>query len=217
MNRTSTRIIYCEFGSTDLNFTSNVLFSFSSKDVKHGRTDLCSSKVGRVGGAQAVTLGRACLTTGTEEEILGRVQHEILHAVGFLHEMNRPDRDSHIKLDKNLYKTQGLTFRDFEQWNLGDGRQNESELSRLTTNYDINSILHYRPKYGIKALNPYYNEVGFGDSYKMTATDKVALNIFLSCPTIKKKVCEEYQEEEINRNYIELMQLTINTNARSER
>ena len=217
MNRTSTRIIYCEFGSTDLNFTSNVLFSFSSKDVKHGRTDLCSSKVGRVGGAQAVTLGRACLTTGTEEEILGRVQHEILHAVGFLHEMNRPDRDSHIKLDKNLYKTQGLTFRDFEQWNLGDGRQNESELSRLTTNYDINSILHYRPKYGIKALNPYYNEVGFGDSYKMTATDKVALNIFLSCPTIKRKVYEEYQEEEINRNYIELMQLKIIPDAWSER
>ena len=79
------------------------------------------------------------------------------------------------------------------------------------------SILHYRPRYGITALNPYYNEVGFGDSYKMTATDKVALNIFLSCPTIKKKVYEEYQAEEINRSYIELMQLSINPNAWSGR
>ena len=79
------------------------------------------------------------------------------------------------------------------------------------------SILHYRPNQGIRALNPYYNEVGFGDSYKMTATDKVALNIFLSCPTIKRKVYEEYEQEEINRNYIELMNLTINTNVRSER
>ena len=61
------------------------------------------------------------------------------------------------------------------------------------------------------------NQVGFGDNYTMTATDKVALNIFLSCPTIKKKVYEEYQAEEVNRNYIELMQLTINPNARSER
>ena len=69
----------------------------------------------------------------------------------------------------------------------------------------------------ITALNPYYDQVGFGDSYRMMATDKVALNIFLSCPTIKKKVYEEYQEEEIDRNYIELMQLTINTNSWSGR
>ena len=74
-----------------------------------------------------------------------------------------------------------------------------------------------RPRFGITALNPYYNEVGFGDSSKMTATDKVALNILLSCPTIKKKVCEEYQAEEINRSYIELMQLTLTPNVRSER
>ena len=65
--------------------------------------------------------------------------------------------------------------------------------------------------------NPLYNEVGFGDSYKMTATDKLALNFLLSCPTIKKKVYEEYLQEEINRNYIELMTLTINPTVRSER
>ena len=179
--------------------------------------DYCSSEIGRVGGDQAVILGRSCLTRGTEEEIVARVQHEILHAVGALHEMNRPDRDAHISLDPNQYKIMGLKHRDFQLWNLGDHRHNESELSKLTTNFDINSLLHYRPQFGIKAHNPYYNEVGFGDSYNMTATDKVALNIFLSCPTIKKKVYEEYQEEEINRNYIELMNLSINTNVRSER
>ena len=87
----------------------------------------------------------------------------------------------------------------------------------MTTNYDLNSILQLGPRFGIRALNPYYNEVGFGDSYNMTATEKVALNIFLSCPTIKKKVYEEYQEEEINRSYIELMNLSINPSASSER
>ena len=131
--------------------------------------------------------------------------------------MNRPDRDSHIKVDPKVYTKRGLSVRDFRLWNIGAGRFSEKELSLLSTNYDIQSILHYRPQFGIKALNPYYNEVGFGDNYKMTATDKVALNIFLSCPTIKKKIYEEYQEEEINRNYIELMQLTINPNNRSER
>lgn len=131
--------------------------------------------------------------------------------------MNRPDRDSHIKVDPKVYRQKGLSDRNFRLWNLGDGRHNKSELSRLATNYDINSILHYRPQFGVKALNPYYNEVGFGDSYKITATDKVALNIFLSCPTIKGKVYEEYQEEEIYRNYVELMQLKIISDARSER
>ena len=170
-----------------------------------------------MGGAQAVTLGNSCLTSGTEEEIVGRIQHEILHAVGSLHEMNRPDRDDHIKIDKKKYRAEGLSHRDFEKWNIGAGKFGDKELSRLTTSFDIMSIQHYRPRFGIMALNPYYNQVGFGDSYKMTATDKVALNIFLSCPTMKKKVYEEYQEEEIDRNYIELMQLTINPNARSGR
>ena len=133
-----------------------------------------------MGGAQAVTLGNSCLTTGTEEEIVGRIQHEILHAVGSLHEMKRPDRDDHISINPRKYRARGLSHR-------------------------------------ITALNPYYDQVGFGDSYKMTATEKVALNIFLSCPTIKKKVYEEYKQEEIDRNYIELMQLTINPNSRSGR
>ena len=197
---------------------THFLFSFTSKDpsVRH-RIDYCRSENGRVGGAQAVELGHKCLTRGTEEEIVGRIQHEILHAVGSLHEMNRPDRDAHISLDPNQYKIHRLKDTDFQLWNLGDHRHNESELSKLTTNFDINSLLHYRPQFGIKALNPYYNEVGFGDSYNMTATDKVALNIFLSCPTVKRKVYNEYLEEEFLRNYVELLQLSITPNETSQR
>ena len=116
----------------------------------------------------------------------------------------------------DIPKPKGLSDLDFQRWGLGAGKHEDLEVSRLLTNYDINSILHYRPQFGVKALNPYYNEVGFGDGYKMTATDKVALNIFLSCPTIQREVYQEYQEEEINRNYIELMQLKIIPDARSE-
>ena len=129
----------------------------------------------------------------------------------------RPDRDSHIKLNKTIYKSFGLKERDFKLWNLGDGRHNESEISKLATNFDINSILQYRPKFGITALNPYYNEVGFGDSYNMTATDKVALNILLSCPTIKREILNKSLEEEFDRNYVELLQLSITPNEKSQR
>ena len=110
-----------------------------------------------------------------------------------------------------------FTNGDFQRWGLGGGTHEDLEVSRLFTNYDLHSMMHYRREYGITANNEFYNQVGFGDTYKMTATDKVALNIFLSCPAIKKKVYEEYQAEEVNRSYIELMQLTFNPNVRSER
>ena len=131
--------------------------------------------------------------------------------------MNRPDRDDHISIDPKKYRAQGLSHRDFQKWDIGSGKFGDKELSRLTTNFDIYSILHYRPQFGITALNPYYNEVGFGDSYKMTATDKVALNIFLSCPTIKKEIFKEFEGEEFDRNYIELMQLSITPDEKSQR
>ena len=78
--------------------------------------------------------------------------------MGSLHEMNRPDRDSRIKVDPKFYRKKGLSKQDFELWNIGAGQFNDKVVSRLTTNDDINSILHYRPQFGIEALNPYYND-----------------------------------------------------------
>ncbi|GLH06597.1 Dorsal-ventral patterning protein tolloid, partial [Gryllus bimaculatus] len=52
----------------------------------------CWSPVGRTGeGEQLLSLGQRCW-------YLGIVVHELGHAVGFWHEMNRPDRDAWIRV-----------------------------------------------------------------------------------------------------------------------
>jgi len=51
----------------------------------------CNSKIGRWGGMQTISLGSGCWVENT-------VQHEFIHALGFYHEHNMPDRAKHIQL-----------------------------------------------------------------------------------------------------------------------
>lgn len=55
----------------------------------------CYSYVGRVGGEQQLSLGLLCATWLD----VGPIYHELLHALGFYHEHNRPDRDNHIEVN----------------------------------------------------------------------------------------------------------------------
>ena len=190
----------------------------------------CWSKVGRDGGAQPINLHRDCLNK-KEKEARRKVKHEILHALGFHHEMNRlvhrdnsilpkilfrPDRDSHIEFFSTQYQNQ-FSPEDTHLWQIGSGGHNESQVTKLDFNFDILSIMQYPRDFGITSLNDFYNEVGFGTQNNLTATDKIALNVLYDCPDVKRKMYYDFIKEEGIRNYVELMQLKINPNEASKR
>ncbi|WP_207001639.1 M12 family metallopeptidase [Trinickia mobilis] len=86
----------------------------------------CWSSLGMVGGRQDIHLAQGCAVKGT-------VMHEMMHAVGFMHEQKRPDRDNHVTVNLD---------------NVSGGHENNFAIvsnasSVLHGDYDYGSILHY--------------------------------------------------------------------------
>ena len=90
----------------------------------------CDSFIGKLKGrSQTVNLDRhACMNRAT-------IAHELVHALGFDHEHNRPDRDDWVKIDFNNVKgnTKNSNFKILDS----------TEFHNLSTPYDYKSIMHY--------------------------------------------------------------------------
>ncbi|KAK7865056.1 hypothetical protein R5R35_007183 [Gryllus longicercus] len=89
----------------------------------------CWSAVGRTGGPQQLNLQSPGCTT-----LVGTIEHELMHAAGFLHEQNRWERDRYVTV----------------HWqNIQSGREaNFRPASRESTDdygiaYDYGSVMHY--------------------------------------------------------------------------
>ncbi|XP_073515659.1 embryonic protein UVS.2-like [Phyllobates terribilis] len=88
-------------------------------------SDGCWSYVGRLGGAQDLSLMKSgCLHWGV-------IQHELLHSLGFQHEQCRSDRDKYIRINwGNISQDKERNFYKMSTQNLG-------------VPYDYLSVLHY--------------------------------------------------------------------------
>jgi len=92
--------------------------------------DGCWSRVGKTvdTGSQDLSLSQnGCMFPGT-------VIHEFLHALGFVHEQTRPDRDDYIKvIYKNVEPDKKSNY----------DKDPQGKLQSAGLPYDFNSIMHY--------------------------------------------------------------------------
>lgn len=87
----------------------------------------CWSSVGRVGGKQEVNLqSPGCLTKP------GTAIHELMHALGFLHEQNREERDSYVSIEYQNIQPSAMSNFDRAAKTLAFG-----------VPYDYGSVMHY--------------------------------------------------------------------------
>lgn len=92
----------------------------------------CWSSVGRVGGRQEINLqSPGCLTK------VGTPIHEMMHAIGFLHEHNRFERDEYITIRyDNIDSNTKSNFY----------KADAKSITAFGVPYDYGSVMHYSNK-----------------------------------------------------------------------
>lgn len=120
----------------------------------------CSSYLGRRGGRQDLLLDPDVCFNGANN--YGSVIHELGHAVGLIHEHQRPDRDAFITLTS---AGQGWS-------QVGPTKSVETQ-----TAYEYGSIMHYAPSYRGVTYFTYDDPAGNGSYQRddMTALDLEAI------------------------------------------
>lgn len=133
------------------------------------------------------------------------IAHELLHALGQLHEQTRPDRDNHVEIVlKNIEIGKAHNFEKREK---GSGA-NQVEI--LDASYDMYSLLHYpssawskdKKSETIIPVNKQYKNIG-GSNW-MTATDIIELNLRYNCSSIGTPLVVDYIHEVERRGNIEI-------------
>jgi len=153
---------FAEFTNIDIQFIDEYEAEtmFSNGYIKPFYGGSCWSYVGRIAGWK-----NQPMDIGWCHKIRGSIVHETLHALGFVHEHSRTDRDRYIHV--------GNPNRDpvnCAAYQMGD-------LDVSGTGYDFDSIMHYPSGScgGIRGRGQYRNE-RFGQREKLSAGDIKGVN-----------------------------------------
>ncbi|KAK7474454.1 hypothetical protein BaRGS_00034276 [Batillaria attramentaria] len=111
---------------TCLNFTAVDNTSEPEDRIVFTYGEMCASSLGRKGGLQDVFLGYDCF----EKSI---VIHEIGHAIGWIHEHTRPERNRYVYVDRRIVREYPGDLERFDRGCIND----------YGVQYDYRSIMHY--------------------------------------------------------------------------
>ncbi|XP_041379192.1 nematocyst expressed protein 6-like [Gigantopelta aegis] len=95
--------------------------------IRFRNGDGCYSRLGRSGGTQPIALASGCRTKGI-------VVHEIGHAIGWIHEQARPDRDDFIMVNFNQIPP---------NWRSQFAKAPAALINDRGVEYDYDSVMHY--------------------------------------------------------------------------
>lgn len=142
----------------------------------------CWSYIGRRGGAQPLSLrppdSKSCHCLCN----VGRILHEMMHALGFYHEHTRPDRDRYIKIEEENVKKGKLKNFSMKTY----------DTTTVDFDYDYASIMHYGPLFFSKdkkgkktTIVPLLNQNGnagkIGQRNMLSKVDCMKLNHVFGC------------------------------------
>jgi hypothetical protein len=161
--------------------TSQLGYLYVDDTEDPSRSSNCFSAIG-----QARRLTRYNLNLGPNCWSNHTVAHELGHAMGFIHEHQRPDRDSYVTVDTSNVRSNAI----------GNFNKITSLVDRQTA-YDFSSVMHYAGNaFAIDTSRPtlipnpgYTAPSNMGSTYPPTLTDRNALynltmNYYRSLPVV---------------------------------
>lgn len=142
----------------------------------------CDSHVGMTGGRQRISLNRGNKGEDTTCIDRGTILHELVHALGFDHMHNHPDRDDYVKVHWNNIEKD--SHSEFE-------KVDDTEYTDFGTGYDLFSIMHYaknafaidESKRTISARNPRLNNI-IGQRDSISRGDIRRINRMYKCKNV---------------------------------
>ncbi|CAG5104309.1 Oidioi.mRNA.OKI2018_I69.chr1.g1190.t1.cds [Oikopleura dioica] len=131
--------------------------------------DGCYSWIGKLGGAQEISLGVGCHYAST-------AAHEIMHALGFHHEQMRPDRDSYVQyIEDNVEPEMRHNFKTIHP----------SKWNSYGQPYDVNSVMQYSGYSFTRNWKPTLLDRSTGKptkrNTKLTESDFFQINALYGC------------------------------------